>query len=97
MRKDNINVEEFTKKLLPITELRRNAGAILSELVETGSFILTKNGNPIAELIPLKKEGGKRFSASKGAWVGTKLEKIDFYKSILKWRKKGSRRLPFEL
>lgn len=85
-------IDELTKRLLPITELRRNAGAILNRLPEVGSFILTKDGKPVAKISSFKKESKRGFEESRGAWRGTELEKIDFYKLILKWRKKGTRK-----
>lgn len=91
------DIKEITKRLLPITELRRNAGAILDKLPEVGSFILTKSGKPVAEILALEETKKKLFKKSKGAWVGTELEKIDFYKLILKRRKAGSRKAPVKL
>jgi len=85
-------LDELTKKLIPITELRRNAGSILNKLPVAGSFVLTKSGKPIAELVAIGKSKKAKFDDSKGAWKGTDLENFNFSSLVLKWRKLGSRK-----
>lgn len=36
-------------------ELRNNSGEIMRELDEGHSFVVTRNGTPVAELIPLRR------------------------------------------
>lgn len=50
------NIDELTKRLLPLTYFRRKAGEVLSRLPQVGSFILTKDGKPVAKLSMLSKE-----------------------------------------
>jgi len=54
-----VNIEELTKHLIPLTYFRRNAGEILAKLEKMGTFILTKDGKPIAKLSTLRNETSK--------------------------------------
>lgn len=59
MSKSNMNLSdlnEFTQRLLPLTVFRRNAGEVLARLPEVGTFILTKDGRPIARLSTLEEK-----------------------------------------
>lgn len=47
--------EDFTQRLVPLTYFRRNAGAVLRKLSLHKSLILTKDGQPIAEISSFKK------------------------------------------
>ncbi len=47
------DIEELTKRLLPLTYFRRNAGEILEKLEKIGTIILTKDGKPVAKLTSL--------------------------------------------
>ncbi len=92
-----LNTEEITKRLIPITEFRRNAGEILREIETIGTVIITKGGKPIVELRPLKETNKKdKLKKTFGAWKDLDIESEILYKKILKWRKKGSRKFfPF--
>ncbi len=54
--KQFFDIEELSKKLLPLTYFRRNAGEVIEKLKTTGTIILTKDGKPVAKLTPLEKE-----------------------------------------
>ncbi|OGK24404.1 hypothetical protein A3A46_01120 [Candidatus Roizmanbacteria bacterium RIFCSPLOWO2_01_FULL_37_13] len=54
--KQLIDIEELTKRLLPVTYFRRNAGEIIEKLEKVGTIILTKDGKPVAKLTSLKKK-----------------------------------------
>ena len=47
------NIDELTKRLLPLTVLRRKAGEVLAKLPEVGSYLVTKDGKPVAKLSAL--------------------------------------------
>lgn len=49
-------IDDFAKKLLPLTYFRRNAGKVMAKLPKVGTFILTKDGKPVAKLSMLKDE-----------------------------------------
>lgn len=54
---DNLQtIEDFSKRLLPLTYFRRNAGEVMARLPKVGTFILTKDGKPVARLSILKEE-----------------------------------------
>lgn len=54
--KQLIDIDELTKRLLPLTYFRRNAGEIIGKLETLGTIILTKGGKPVAKLTPLKEK-----------------------------------------
>lgn len=62
---NTINIEDLTKRLLPLTYLRRNAGEVLANLPKVGTYILTKDGKPVAKLSVLEKEAKKEDIDSK--------------------------------
>lgn len=47
------NIDDITKRLLPLTVLRRKAGEVLSKLEEVGEMLITKDGKPVAKLSSL--------------------------------------------
>lgn len=49
------NIDKFTKRLLPLTVLRRNAGEVLRKLPSVGTYILTKDGKPVAKLTAISE------------------------------------------
>lgn len=54
---DNLQtIEDFSKRLLPLTYFRRNAGKVMARLPKVGTFILTKDGKPVAKLSILTEE-----------------------------------------
>lgn len=52
-------IDDFAKRLLPLTYFRRNAGTVLDSLEKGKAFILTRGGRPFAKislLADFKKE-----------------------------------------
>lgn len=49
------DIDDITQRLLPLTVFRRNAGEVLARLPKVGTFILTKDGRPIARLSTLEE------------------------------------------
>ena len=53
---DNLQtIEDFSKRLLPLTYFRRNAGKVMAKLPKAGTFILTKDGKPVAKLSTIRE------------------------------------------
>ena len=82
------------KRIVPITELRRNFGKVTSRLLEVEELILTKGGEPFATLkiVPEKKK--KMLATLAGVWKGTSLDNDDLWNKTVK---KKSRRTPISL
>lgn len=53
------NIDYLTKRLLPLTVLRRKAGEVLAKLPEVGSYLVTKDGKPVAKLSALSTQEHK--------------------------------------
>ncbi|OHA63116.1 MAG: hypothetical protein A2748_03040 [Candidatus Wildermuthbacteria bacterium RIFCSPHIGHO2_01_FULL_45_20] len=83
-----------SKKIIPITELRRNFGAITAKLAEIDSLILTKGGEPFAILKASPEEKKKRLKKSAGAWKDTSLDNGDIWREA---QKKKSRKTLIDL
>lgn len=71
-------------RIIPITELRRNFGAITDRLAETGSLILTKGGKPFAILKPATEEKKKMLKKTAGVWRDTEADDDNFWNNVLK-------------
>lgn len=71
-------------RIIPITELRRNFGAITQHLTETGPLILTKGGKPFAILKPAPEEKKKLIMKTAGIWRNTEVDNDNFWKNVLK-------------
>lgn len=56
----NINIDDLTKRLIPLTYLRRNTGEVLDKLRIEGELLLTKDGRPVAKLSSLEAVSEKR-------------------------------------
>ena len=74
--------------IIPITELRRNFGAITENLVNTQGILLTKDGKPFAILKSSREEKRKLLRKSIGAFKGTPLENPDFWKKLTRKSRK---------
>lgn len=48
-----LNVNEITKRLLPLTLFRRRAGDVLKNLSQVKMYVITKDGKPVAKLTAL--------------------------------------------
>ncbi len=44
------NLDDITKRLVPLTYFRRKAGEAFDKLPQLGMLIITKNGKPVAKL-----------------------------------------------
>lgn len=84
----------LSPRIISITELRRNFGALTKDLVKTDAVILTKGGEPFAILKPAPEEKRKLLLKVAGAWKGTALDKDNLWKKALK---KKSRKNPILL
>lgn len=77
-------------KIIPITELRRNFGAVTEELAKIESLILTKGGKPFAVLRAMPGEKKKILMKSAGAWKNTKLDTNKLWKQVFKRKSRRS-------
>lgn len=82
------------KRIISITELRRNFGEITQNLAEEESLILTKGGEPFAILKAVPSEKKKILKKAAGAWGNTELDKNSLWKEVLK---RKSRKTPISL
>lgn len=81
-------------KIISITELRRNFGALTKNLAKTDAVILTKGGEPFAILKAAPGEKRKLLTKTAGAWKGTDLDKDSLWTKV---SKKKSRKYPILL
>lgn len=82
------------KKIISITELRRNFGEITANLPEIDELILTKGGEPFAVLKAAPEEKKKLLKKTAGIWKNTELDSDKLWKEVLK---KTSRKRPINL
>ena len=68
--------------IIPITELRRNFGAISKRLSEVDQLILTKGGEPFAVLKAVPTEKRKIMKKVAGVWKGTELDDDTIWNDI---------------
>lgn len=78
-------------RIISVTELRRNFGAITENLPRMESIILTKGGEPFAILSAVPKEKKKILEKTKGIWKKSPLDKDDVWKKVFERR---SRKAP---
>lgn len=76
--------------IIPITDLRRNFGAISKKLTEVDELILTKAGEPFAILKAAPGEKRKLLTKASGSWKGTKLDDDKFWSDVLKRKSRKS-------
>lgn len=79
------------KRIISITELRRNFGAITADLARIDSLILTRGGEPFAILKATSEEKMKVLKKAAGAWKGTALDDDDFWKEVFKRKSRRGR------
>lgn len=82
------------EKIISITELRRNFGALTENLPEIDELILTKGGEPYATLRAVPAEKMKILKRSVGAWQDTPLNNDRLWKNVFL---RKSRRSPIKL
>ena len=72
------------KRIISITELRRNFGEITNDLAEVEELILTKGGEPFAILRAAPVEKRKILAKSAGAWKSTSLDNDKLWEESFK-------------
>lgn len=82
------------KRIISITELRRNFGEITKNLAEEEPLILTKGGEPYAILKAVPSEKKKILKKVAGAWKNTEIDKDNLWKEVFK---RKSRKTPISL
>ncbi|MEK7521187.1 MAG: hypothetical protein AAB599_00065 [Patescibacteria group bacterium] len=74
------------KRIVSITELRRNFGELTENLAEVEELILTKGGEPFAILKSTPNEKAKILKKAAGAWEKTALDSDRVWKEVFKRR-----------
>jgi len=74
------------RRIVSITELRRNFGELTENLAEVDSLILTKGGEPFATLKATPNEKAKILKKAAGAWEKTALDNDKVWKDVFKRR-----------
>lgn len=72
------------KRIVSVTELRRNFGEITANLAEIDSLILTRGGEPFAVLKAVPEEKMKILRRVAGAWKGTALDDDNLWRKVFK-------------
>lgn len=75
--------DALSKRIISVTELRRNFGAITAKLAEVESLILTRGGEPFAILKAAPEEKMKILEETAGAWKRTALDDDSLWNKIL--------------
>lgn len=82
------------KRIISITELRRNFGEVTTDLARMDSLILTRGGEPFAVLKAVPAEKKKVLKKAAGAWKGTSLDSDKVWEEVFKRKsRKTSTRL----
>lgn len=94
MNTTTINTTALAKRIYPISYARRRFGELEKVLLDFDFVILTKNGEPFAELKKIEKRGSstaERLKKHAGALKGTVFDNDKIVKEILtrKSRKKS--------
>ena len=76
-------MEDLFKRIVSITELRRNFGRITASLPLVESLILTKGGEPFATLKAVPEEKKKIMKKTAGAWRGLLVDNPSFWRKVL--------------
>ncbi len=84
-------MNDIFKRIVSITELRRNFGEITKDLPFVESLILTKGGEPFAVIKAVPSEKKKVMMGVAGAWKNTQLDKDKLWENVFK---RKSRRTP---
>lgn len=74
------------KRIISITELRRNFGELTNDLAKVDELILTKGGEPFAILKAAPAEKRKILAKAAGAWKKSPLDSDKFWEESLKKR-----------
>ena len=87
-------MNDLTKRIVSVTELRRNFGELTANLAEINSLILTRGGKPFAVLKAVPEGKMKLLRRTAGAWKGTALDNDTLWKEVAK---KKSRKATIDL
>lgn len=77
-------MNNLLRRIVSITELRRNFGEITANLAKIDSLILTRGGEPFAILKATPEEKMKVLRKAAGAWKGTALDDDNLWKKVFK-------------
>lgn len=83
-------MNNLLKRIISVTELRRNFGEITANLAEIDSLILTRGGEPFAILKSTPEEKMKVLKKTAGAWKRTALDNDSFWKKVFKRKSRKS-------
>lgn len=79
------------KRLVSVTELRRNFGKITANLAKIDSLILTRGGEPFAILKATPGEKIRVLKKVAGAWKGTALDNDGLWEQVAKKKSRKTR------
>lgn len=77
-------MDGLLRRIVSVTELRRNFGEITTNLAKIDPLILTRSGKPFAILKAVPEEKLKILKKAAGSWKGTALDSDTFWKRVLK-------------
>lgn len=83
-------MNNLLKRIVSVTELRRNFGEITENLALIDSLILTRGGEPFAILKSVPEEKMKILKKSAGAWKGTGLDEDNLWKEVFRRKSRRS-------
>ena len=56
-------------KTVGLFEAKKHLAALVDQVQEEGTIVLTRRGKPVAELRPVESKGPRKFGASKGSLI----------------------------
>lgn len=80
--------------IIPVTDLRRNFGAITEHLASIDELLLTRGGEPFATIRATPNVKRKILLKACGAWKKTAFDDDRFWKRVIR---RSSRRHPVDL
>lgn len=75
-------MNDIFKRIVSITELRRNFGEITKNLPSIESLILTRGGEPFAVLKAVPEEKMAVMKKAEGLWRHTRLDSSSLWKKV---------------
>lgn len=87
-------MNDITKRIISVTELRRNFGEITANLAAIDYLILTRGGEPFAVLKAAPEIKRKSLMKTAGAWKDTELDDDRLWTEVFK---RQSRKTPVKL
>lgn len=73
---------DIYKRIVSVTELRRNFGEITKNLPSIESLILTRGGEPFAVLKAVPEEKRRIMKKAEGLWRHTGLDRDSLWKKV---------------